>query len=121
MSVFHEPRVLAAVRRAMKAGHRNEVALIANVEEFAPPEVREAFRALVDTVSTVTLGAASPSTPAGERYEGWMSEPQIAEFFADDEPLRVWRFPRGLPHSRRCTIIVHSESVPHAEESGDDR
>lgn len=57
--VRRDPRVLAALRNAMKAGHRNEVVLIANIEDFAPPVVRGAFEDLIRTVAEVAAERAS--------------------------------------------------------------
>ena len=57
-----------AVRNAMKAGHRNEVLLITNIEDFAQKQVRAAFDALIETVAC----AAAPSAPA--QTPEWLAE-----------------------------------------------
>jgi hypothetical protein len=63
--VRKDPRVLAALRKAMKAGRTNEVVLIANIEDFAPAEVRRAFDDLIETVVAVAREASEPPVATG--------------------------------------------------------
>lgn len=54
-----DDRVVDAMRKAMKAGKRNEVLLINNIEDIAPREIRAAFEVLITTVTHVTLEASA--------------------------------------------------------------
>lgn len=53
-AVARHPRVIAAVRAAMRAGHP-VLALVGDIENLAPTEVRSAFDDLVAAVAEVTL------------------------------------------------------------------
>lgn len=52
------PEVLNALRGAMKAGRKNELLLISNIEDFAPPEVKAAYDRLLEAVAVAASGAA---------------------------------------------------------------
>jgi hypothetical protein len=57
--LWANPTVRDAARAAMKAGHRNEILLITNIEDFAPKVVREAFDALLLAVAGAARAAES--------------------------------------------------------------
>jgi hypothetical protein len=57
--LWADPKVRDAARAAMKAGHRNEILLITNIEDFAPKVVREAFDALLLAVAGAAQAAES--------------------------------------------------------------
>jgi hypothetical protein len=58
--LWANPKVRDAARAAMKAGHRNEILLITNIEDFAPKVVREAFDALLLAVAGAVESEVQP-------------------------------------------------------------
>lgn len=50
---MRDPRVVDAMRAAMRAGKAGSAVLVENIEDIAPPEVRDAFEAFIDTVAAV--------------------------------------------------------------------
>lgn len=54
-----DPRVIEAMREAMRAGKTGAVILVSNIEDIAPREVREAFEKLIDTAAAVEREACA--------------------------------------------------------------